>query len=59
MPRKLLDQVRDIIPVKHYSYRTEKSYGDCCYPADVWGVWGVWGVSACGEAAVWEWSGSV
>jgi hypothetical protein len=26
MPRKLLDQVRDIIPVKHYSYRTEKSY---------------------------------
>jgi hypothetical protein len=25
-PRKLLDQVRDIIRVKHYSYRTEESY---------------------------------
>ncbi|WP_431193589.1 phage integrase N-terminal SAM-like domain-containing protein [Trichocoleus desertorum] len=25
-PRKLLDQVRDVIRMKHYSYRTEKSY---------------------------------
>jgi integron integrase len=27
-PRKLLDQVRDVIRLKHYSYRTEKSYTD-------------------------------
>jgi integron integrase len=27
-PRKLLDQVRDILRLKHYSYRTEKSYID-------------------------------
>jgi hypothetical protein len=27
-PRKLLDQVRDVMRVKHYSYRTEKSYVD-------------------------------
>ena len=27
-PRKLLDQVRDVIRLKHYSYRTEKSYVD-------------------------------
>jgi integron integrase len=27
-PRKLLDQVRDMIRLKHYSYRTEKSYID-------------------------------
>ena len=25
-PRKLLDQVRDVIRLKHYSYRTEQSY---------------------------------
>jgi integron integrase len=25
-PRKLLDQVRDVIRMKHYSYRTEESY---------------------------------
>jgi site-specific recombinase XerD len=25
-PRKLLDQVRDTIRLKHYSYRTEQSY---------------------------------
>jgi site-specific recombinase XerD len=27
-PRKLLDQVRDVMRVKHYFYRTEKSYVD-------------------------------
>jgi site-specific recombinase XerD len=27
-PRKLLDQVQDVMRVKHYSYRTEKSYVD-------------------------------
>jgi Phage integrase, N-terminal SAM-like domain len=25
-PKKLLDQVRDAIRVKHYSYRTEETY---------------------------------
>jgi site-specific recombinase XerD len=25
-PKKLLDQVRDIIRIKHYSYRTEETY---------------------------------
>jgi len=25
-PRKLLDQVRDVMLLKHYSYRTEQSY---------------------------------
>jgi Phage integrase, N-terminal SAM-like domain len=25
-PKKLLDQVRDTIRLKHYSYRTEESY---------------------------------
>ena len=25
-PQKLLEQVRDVIRVKHYSYKTEKSY---------------------------------
>jgi hypothetical protein len=25
-PKKLLEQVRDIIRLKHYSYKTEKSY---------------------------------
>ena len=25
-PRKLLDQVRDAIRLKHYSYRTEETY---------------------------------
>ncbi len=24
--KKLLDQVRDVIRVKHYSYKTEKTY---------------------------------
>jgi integron integrase len=28
-PKKLLDQVRDIIRLKHYSYRTEESYVQC------------------------------
>jgi hypothetical protein len=27
-PRKLLDQVRDAIREKHYSYKTEQSYGE-------------------------------
>jgi site-specific recombinase XerD len=27
-PRKLLDQVRDAIRIKHYSYRTEQTYVD-------------------------------
>lgn len=26
LPKKLLEQVRDVIRVKHYSYKTEKSY---------------------------------
>jgi hypothetical protein len=26
LPRKLLDQVRDQIRIKHYSYRTEETY---------------------------------
>jgi hypothetical protein len=26
LPKKLLDQVRDIIRLKHYSYRTEETY---------------------------------
>ncbi|NBD33277.1 MAG: integrase [Cyanobacteria bacterium] len=26
LPKKLLKQVRDIIRLKHYSYKTEKSY---------------------------------
>jgi hypothetical protein len=25
-PKKLLDQVRDVIRLKHYSYRTEETY---------------------------------
>jgi Phage integrase, N-terminal SAM-like domain len=25
-PKKLLDQVRDLLRIKHYSYRTEQSY---------------------------------
>jgi hypothetical protein len=25
-PKKLLDQVRDVLRVKHYAYRTEKAY---------------------------------
>jgi len=28
-PRRLLDQVRDAIRLKHYSYRTEQSYVPC------------------------------
>jgi Phage integrase, N-terminal SAM-like domain len=27
-PRKLLDQVRDVMCLKHHSYRTEQSYVD-------------------------------
>jgi len=27
-PKKLLDQVRDALRLKHYSYRTEQSYVD-------------------------------
>ncbi len=27
-PKKLLDQVRETIRIKHYSYRTEQSYVD-------------------------------
>jgi len=27
-PRKLLDQVRDSLRIKHYSYRTEQTYID-------------------------------
>jgi len=32
-PRKLLDQVRDALRIKHYSYRTEQTYIDWikCY----------------------------
>jgi hypothetical protein len=25
-PKKLLDRVRDVLRVKHYAYRTEKTY---------------------------------
>ena len=25
-PKKLIDQVRDVLRVKHYAYRTEKTY---------------------------------
>ena len=31
-PKKLLDQVRDAIRLKHYSYRTEQSYVDWISP---------------------------
>jgi len=44
-PRKLSDQVRDALRLKHYSIRTEKAYVDCvrrsiqfyhkCHPADI------------------------
>jgi len=44
-PRKLSDQVRDALRLKHYSIRTENAYVDCvrrsiqfyhkCYPADI------------------------
>ena len=27
-PKKLLDQVRDAVRLKHYAYRTEQSYVD-------------------------------
>jgi hypothetical protein len=27
-PKKLLDQVRETMRIKHYSYRTEQSYAD-------------------------------
>jgi site-specific recombinase XerD len=27
-PKKLLDQVRDVLRIKHYSYRTEQTYVD-------------------------------
>ena len=30
-PRKLLDQVRDVIRTKHYSYRTEQTYVQWIY----------------------------
>ncbi|HEY9639584.1 MAG TPA: phage integrase N-terminal SAM-like domain-containing protein [Coleofasciculaceae cyanobacterium] len=26
-PKKLLDQVRDVLRLKHYAYRTEETYG--------------------------------
>jgi Phage integrase, N-terminal SAM-like domain len=26
LPKKLLEQVRDVLRIKHYSYRTEESY---------------------------------
>ena len=32
-PPKLLDQLRDRIPLKHYSIRTEQVYGDTLDPA--------------------------
>ena len=28
-PKKLLDQVRDVMRLKHYSLRTEQAYSDC------------------------------
>ena len=33
-PKKLLDQVRDALRLKHYAYRTEQSYveGQALYP---------------------------
>ena len=33
-PKKLLDQVRDAVRLKHYAYRTEQSYieGVALYP---------------------------
>ncbi len=31
-PKKLLDQVRDAIRLKHYSYRTEQAYVGCNTP---------------------------
>jgi hypothetical protein len=27
-PKKLLEQVRDVLRIKHYSYRTEQTYVD-------------------------------
>jgi integron integrase len=30
-PKKILDQLRDVIRLKHYSYRTEQSYVDWAY----------------------------
>ena len=27
-PKKLLDQLRDVLRLKHYSYRTEQTYVD-------------------------------
>ncbi|MCG9889557.1 MAG: phage integrase N-terminal SAM-like domain-containing protein [Thermosynechococcaceae cyanobacterium MS004] len=30
-PKKILDQLRDVLRLKHYSYRTEQSYVDWVY----------------------------
>jgi Phage integrase, N-terminal SAM-like domain len=30
-PKKILDQLRDVLSLKHYSYRTEQSYIDWAY----------------------------
>jgi site-specific recombinase XerD len=30
-PKKILDQLRDVLRLKHYSYRTEQSYVDWAY----------------------------
>jgi hypothetical protein len=30
-PKKILDQMRDAIRLKHYAYRTEKTYVDWVY----------------------------
>ncbi len=42
MAKKLLDQVRDILRAKHYSYRTEEAYLDwiCRYILFHWNVRG-------------------
>ena len=33
-PKTLLDQVRDAIRLKHYSYRTEQAYVGCLLQTD-------------------------
>jgi len=43
-PRKLLDQVSDVMRVKHYSFRTERSYISWnrlpdVKPDDIYGAW--------------------
>lgn len=30
-PKKILDQLRDVLRLRHYSYRTEQSYVDWVY----------------------------